>query len=91
MILDDSENFFIEDVDVDEVQLTKKQKGGQTLTQTRSAWTTAEERAIGKLFAKNIQQKIRPTPQVIKRKIQNNALLKGRSFSSLKNKIYRMC
>lgn len=34
VILDDSENFFSEDVDVDEGQLTKKQKGGQTLTQT---------------------------------------------------------
>lgn len=56
----------------------------------KSKFSNEEDLEIRRLFSKYFEQKKRPEPSTIRKKLEKSSLLSSRSFSSIKNKIFRM-
>ena len=84
-LLDEAEAFFKED-SIEEGTTTQKRKRAAVTNIVK--WTNQEERDLKTNFKKYIEKGDKPSPQKIRKLMPQS--IQNRSFSSVKNKIYRM-
>ena len=86
-IMDTAENFFEGEEICEETLISPKKRKGTVLNPVK--WTHNEEQCLKSTFAKYIENGERPSPRKI-RKLMPRSVEEGRTFSSIKNKIYRL-